>query len=504
MNEITPVKERASTNVSPGGGLGRRALHGLIWMLAQNVAARICSLFSQLALAALLKPSDFGLIGLAYTVTSVASTLTSVGIDDVLLQRQRHLRYWTGTAFWISFSMALLAGLLVVLVSPLAAMAYHAPSLVGILAVIALSMPIGALSSVPGTIIRARMQFSLIATYGTVEMIVQILMTIGFAWGGYGAYSFVLPVPILAAIRTAVWWRLAGYRTSFRFQFSRWKYLVGNTAATFASRTVIQVMGQGGAAVLGLIASEGVVGVYYFGFRLAAQPLWMLAGNFSGVLFPALVQFKSDPVRQGAAALKASTLLSFAVMPLAFVQAAVAAPMIVALFGHRWVASIPIIQLLSIGLALDAVSWVAGSLLSARGEFKAGLRYLLIQMPLFFISMGVGAWLDKAVGVAMGVCLYYAVTQPVYVWRVYRRLGITAREVALIYVRPTLYAAVAAGAGLAVAGLPVFAALPIIRIGIIGAIGSVLYALLVRLLAREVWRELSDRVWGALRRRGAV
>ncbi len=469
-------------------------------MLAQNVVARASSVASQLVLAGLLLPADFGLIGLTYTVTNLAATLTNIGIEEVLMQRQRALRLWTGAAFWITLGLASLAGLLVVAVSPMAAAAYKAPELVGLLAVAALAMPIGALASVPGMIMRSRMRFRVLALYGSGEMVVQALLTIVFAWAGFGAYSFVIPAPILALARSVIWWRLANSGASLRPKRRRWKYVVNNTTAAFLTRTIIAFINQGDYVVLGLIASQDIVGGYYFGFRLAAQPLWILAGNFSGVMFPALAQLKGDPKRQGDAALKASDLLSFCVMPLAMMQAAAAAPLVTSFFGDKWLSSIPVIQLLSIGLAFDAVSWIAGSLLNARGEFMAGLRYLLLQGPLFFLLVGIGALLDQAVGVAWGVCAFYAISQPLFVWAVYRRLGISGSRVAKIYLRPTAYAAVAVGSGLLVSMLPWLAGRPLTRVLVIGVVGTALYAGLVRWLASDIWVELRDRAIGAVRR----
>lgn len=488
-------------SVKPGAvTLGHRALRGLIWMLAQNIAARACGLVSQLVLAALLRPADFGIVGLTYTVTSIAAALTNVGIDDVVLQRQRALRLWAGPTFWISFGLALVAAVLVVGVSPFAAAMYKTPQLVGMLAILALSMPLGALGSVPAMMLRARMRFDVIAVYGTFEIVATALLTVGFAWAGFGAYSFVIPTPIMAAMRAVVMWRLARPEMSFRLRRERWKYVVGNTAVLFATKTLVAAINQGDYIVLGLLASQDVVGAYYFGFRLAAQPLWVLAGNFSGVLFPLLVQLKSDPARQADAALKASTLLSFCVMPLALLQAAVAAPLVGSLFGQKWAASIPIIQLLSVGLALDAVSWVAGALLNARGEFGAALRYVVVQLPIFFALVVVGAVLDKAVGVAWAVCVFYAVTQPVFVIGAYRRVGITPRQVAAIYLRPLVLAAVAVGAGVLISQPLPLAGHPFGRAAVIAVLGGSLYAALTRWFAREVWNELRGRMLGALGR----
>ncbi len=496
----TPGLSSAPRDKSPSTtGLGRRLLHGMVMMLAQNVVARACGFLSQLVLAKLLLPEDFGVISLTYSVTTIASTLMNVGLDDVLLQRQRGLRLWAGPAFWISFGLALLAAGLVVLISPVAAAMYHAPRLIGLLAILALSMPIGALSSVPGMILRARMSFGFLAVYGSLEIVAQSLLTVGFAWCGFGAYSFVLPAPILGVVHAVVWWRVAAPRISLRPQRLRWKYVVGNTAATLASRTIIAVIGQGDYMVLGLVATQDVVGAYYFGFRLAAQPLWMLAGNFSGVLFPVLAHLKSDPRRQGEAALKASTLLSYCVMPLGLMQAAMAAPLVTVAFGQKWISSIPIIELLSVGLALDAVSWVAGSLLNARGDFKDALRYLVYQLPIFFAFVTVGAVLGKGVGAALGVASFYAVTQPVFVYAAYRRVGIGAAQIASLYLRPMVCAALAVGSGLGVSMAPPLASMPLLQVAIIGTIGSGLYAGLIKWQAPQVWNELKSRLRNAVR-----
>jgi len=483
--------------------LGRRTLHGLMWMLGQNVLARVCSFLSQIALAALLAPADFGVIGLSYTVINIASALTNIGIDEVIIQRNRALRFWAGPVFWISFGIALLAGVLVTLFAPVAAIIYKTPELIGLVAVLALSMPIGALSTLPGMMVRARMHFGFFAIYGTLETVAVAVITVAFAWGGLGVYSFVVPIPIAAAVRALVWWKLAAPGVNIRLKLKRWKYMVGKTAITFTSRTLLAIIGQGDYVVLGLTTNHTAVGSYYFAFRLAAQPLWMLAGNFSGVLFPVLVQFKSDPSRQGAAALKASTLLSFCIMPLAFIQAGIAEPLVTSFFGQKWALSVPMIQLLSVGLALDAVSWIAGTLINARGEFRAGLNYLLFQTPIFFILVFIGSLLDNAVGVAWAVFIYYAVTQPVFVWAVYKRLNITALQVSLIYLKPMSYAAIAVGFGLAISLLPVFADHPLVRVVIIGVLGVAVYTALVRWLASEVWNELWSRVTNAFGRHAA-
>jgi PST family polysaccharide transporter len=490
----------AAEQAPPKTQIGQRAARGLLMMLAQNVVSRASVVVSQLVLAALLLPADFGLISLTYTVSNMATVLVNVGIEDVLLQRHRGLRLWTGPGFWASLLLSTLAALGVVLVSPLAASIYHAPSLVGLLAVMALAMPVGALGSVPSMLMRARLQFGAIAAYGGAEIVAQSVLTVALAWAGFGAYSFAIPVPILAASRTLVFWRLARSKVSLRPKVGRWRHMLANTGATFATRLLITSINQGDYMVLGLLASHDEVGRYYFGFRLSAQPLWLLAGNFSNVMMPALVQLKADPRRQGEAALRASTLLSFCVMPLAFLQAAIAGPLLIFFFKQKWAAAIPVVQLLSIGLAMDAVSWVAGSLMNARGEFKMVLRYISVQAPVFFALVCVGALTDRAQGVAIAVAIFYTVTQPFFVAAAFRRVGVSTWRVALLYLRPGAIAAVSVGAGIAISLLPGLAGHPLLRCVVICAVVAPIYLFGTQLVAPDIGRDLWHRIQGAVRR----
>jgi O-antigen/teichoic acid export membrane protein len=453
---------------------GRRALRGVIWMVGQNVVGRVSGLLTQLGLAILLTPADFGVIGLTYTVTGIVSTLMNVGIDDVLLRRREALRLWVGPATWISFGLALFAGALVAIISPLAADIYKAPMITGLLLVSAVTMPIGALSSVPMMILRARMRFGTIALCGTLETVIQAILTLGFAWLGFGAYSFVLPPPILWAVKAMVLWRLTPIRISrLRFQFPRWKYLLGNTGFTFLTRSLIAILSQGDYVVLGLMSTPQVVGVYYFGFRLAAQPLSMLAGSLSGILYPTLAQFKSDPARQGRVAVRAATLLFFCLVPVAFMQAATTAPLVLSFFGTKWAASIPIIQMLSIAIAIDAVSWLAGTLFA-------------------------GALLDQAVGVACGVCIFYA-TKPAFVYLAFRRIGVTPREIAAVYLKPISLSLPAIGVSWAISQVSTFDGRPLTQILVVLLLGTTFYIGLLRRFAPDIWQELSSRLVGGLR-----
>ncbi|MCL2452654.1 MAG: lipopolysaccharide biosynthesis protein [Alphaproteobacteria bacterium] len=473
-----------------GSSTARAVSNGLGWLFAQSLAGRIIAFGSQIILARLLVPQDFGKLALAGTVTAVVGALISFGVDDVLLQRQDRIRFWITPAFWTSLAMGVSSMLAVCISAPLAAAAFRTPELVWMLLIMSLCMPLGTLVTVPTVIMRAELNFRLIALLATLELAALQILTIFLALLGFGAFSFVIPMPLVAAAKAGVFWGLTRPRFG-PFRKNQFRPMAFQGAAVFGTRLIISIVGQGSYFILGLLASPSVVGTYYFAFRLAFMPVNMLAGNVSSVLFPALAQFRDDPDRQHAAAIKAARGLAFAVMPYCFLQAAVAEPAIRLIFGQKWLDAIPLIQILSVGLAFDAVAWIAGTLLSARGEFRRSLAYTCWFSPFFFVLVTAGALSGSAIGVAIAVSLYYVLIMPIVSYIVFRRGKTSLRDMANIYIMPAVIAGLSMS--LAYVASRLLPSGDITQIALIVVAGCGLYVGLVRLLSPATFAELASR-----------
>lgn len=160
-----------SVRTQDGASLKREAVGGMAWLLAQSVVARGFTMGSQLVLAWLLSPNDFGTIGLATTVTALASAVVAFGIDEVLLQRQRTIGLWVTAAFWMSTVLSGAGFILVLLAAPWAGAVYHSAELPGLITVLAMAIPLGALAIIPGVRLRADMRFRFLATYNMAEIV---------------------------------------------------------------------------------------------------------------------------------------------------------------------------------------------------------------------------------------------------------------------------------------------------------------------------------------------
>lgn len=492
-----------SPMTSKSSALGRATVGGVAWLLAQTLANRGVGVLSQIALAWLLIPEDFGQFGLALSIVLVVGPLTSFGVDDVLLQRSGKSRVWAAPAFWTGLVAGLVSMMIVLIAAPFLGMAYRAPQIVGVIAVLAVAIPVASLSTVPMVALRSQLRFKTLAYIGTAEFAGQQALTVALAAAGLGAYAFAIPALVVAAIKAAVLWRMARPPVNVG-RFGLFRLLAQRGSSVFLSRILIALRHQGDVAILGLFATQVQVGLYFFALRIAAQPVQMFAGSLNTVLFPALVQLSGDRPRQLAASLKAARTLAFLITPVCFMQAAVAEPLLTLLFGAKWAGAVAPIQFLSIGLAFDGVAWVAGALLTARGHFRLGAIYNAAMLAAFVVAVLAGSYSGRAVQAALAVGAFYAVVPPTYSWLVFRRYGAEPRDILGLYFRPTLIAGAAVGTAWAVSRLGPWSADPFWTCAVVGLVGAPLYAVLARWLMAELFTQTQARLLGRFSRLGRL
>lgn len=429
---------------------GALVVRGSIWLLGQTLLSKAVNLTGQIALGWLLDPDDFGQIALAFTVTAFVALLINPGIDVILVRRGRRFDLWSTPAFYFSLATSMVGCLVILAAAPLAAAFYGSPKLFGILAISAIATPLGSLVLIPTAKLRAEMRFRALAAANFLQSVLLTVLVVAFAAIGFGVYSFVLPLPIVCIIMTVVLWAIAQPTVRLRRPLRHWKYLIGDSSYIFGGRAMQVLVGQGDYMTLGALYGEVAVGPYFFAFGIAQQAIRLTAGSLQLVLMAGLARIPSYSPQQTQAALRATKALALIAMPLCFLQAAVAGPLLHAFYGDKWVEAIPLVQLISLGMAFDVTSWTIVSLMQSRGQFKLLFYWAVGLATAFMITIVVGAVIGQAFGVAMALCLYYAVCAPLFAWIVLRSENVDRAEFLNIYLAPICVGALAAAASIGV------------------------------------------------------
>jgi PST family polysaccharide transporter len=494
--------------VAPLGSpsIGQQAARGAAWLMAQSVADRLLNLLSQIVLARLLVPEQFTHVALVYTITTFATLVQQAGLSQVLVQRHGKLRVWENAVFWMSLTIGLCAGVFTAIAAPVAAWFYHDPALLALILIASLSMPINALATVPDASLRGHMKFKALSAIALAFTLTTVALSIALAALGFGASAIIIPQVVGTAIRVALLWWVERPRTRRSPQLRRWKYLISDSARLVLTQFALMSTYQGGQGVLGRLYPQAPpAGVYLFSWNVSDQPLRLLVNNLAGVLFPALRTMQDDPARQVAAYLRATRLLLIIGLPVCFLQAVLADPVIRLVFRERWVAAIPVMSAISIGMSARLVFGPSESMFLAQrrtGTYLAlSIAYAIAFFSLVIPGARLGGIEHGAAGAAIAAGIVLTVLGPISMRLAIAPAGGRWRDVARVYAAPIAASAIAFAPAWFLPRLfePTLAG-EIGAIVAIGTLSSAVYLLVIFLTARRDLREILDRVRTILRR----
>jgi len=495
MPERAPLVRNA-----PLQGLRDRTTTGFVWFILQSVGSKGATLLGQVALAWLLVPEDFGLVGLAYTITSFSALLQQLGIREVLIRRGRGFVLWSGPGFALSVAAGVLGGLVSLAAAPLAAWIYEDPRLIGLIAVLAVASPLWSAAIVPRTRLEVELRFGAVASVSFGVAIATVVCSVALAAFGAGAYSFVLPRLIVGVAQLAVLLRIAPIRLRGAMRLKRWRLLAGDSVYVFLSHVLSNLYAQGDYFLLGLTVTKTTVGLYYFAFSLSMQTAVLFSQNLARVLLPAIAVLQRHPDRQNKVAIEAFELLAFMTTPVCLLQAVLAGPGIRLFFADRWEESIPLVQLLSVAMAMAISAWPVSNLFDAQGRFRARMWFSAGSSAVFFAIATPAVFMHGAEGAAIAVLIHRLLFMPAQLIVAMKGFGAGLRVCWRVNGRTLLAGGLAAVAAVWLnASMPDGTAWDGVRL-VTGTVTlALLYAAAAWMLMPECYRSMGERI-GALRR----
>lgn len=404
----------------------RSMAKGAGWMMGWRAAEQLISVASVLILARLLVPADFGLVAMAMVLYGLLEMLGELGAETVLIQKQDADRGLYDCAWTLNAGVHVLeAGLLVLLAAP-AAIFYEEPRLEAVIQVLALALLASGFKNVGVVAFRKELEFHKEFVFLIARKLAGFAVTVplAFAWRSYWALVAGIVTAKVVELGLSYWMHPYRPRPTFAgwreiYAFSKWLYLTN--FLQFAGRRLPELL-------LGKLAGAGAAGVYSLSFQIGMLASTSLAAPLNRAVFPGYARLQTDALALKRTYLDVSAALALVALPAGFGLAALADRAVPVLLGEKWMAAVPVVQLLSVVGALVALRTNAGVGFLALGRpdyvTKIAALRILVLAPLVM-------WLGARHG-AVGAAAAILVTTLSVGWvsyrLVFRALGIRVAE----------------------------------------------------------------------------
>ncbi len=419
MNKIKShraASEAYFDSATAGANLKNRAMKGTGAMIFTSWSSFVIQFFSQIILARLLCPEDFGLIAMALTVHSIFQVVRNIGLMDATVQRENITHELISTMFWINVIFGILLSLTFIALSPLVAWFYKEPRLKLIMLFLSVDYLFGALCTQHRALLRRNMQMYRWAAIDIISLVVSFGAAIILSWQGFGYWALVSRWVIFTPIQAMLSWALCPWRpglpskneegvvSMLRFGFT----LVAGFFIDFVIYNVDKI-------IIGRQLGSIILGHYNRAYSLYETPAGQLSAPISGVAISALSRTRIEPERFIRYYSKIFSTLALIGFPIGFVLALTGKDIIQLFLGPQWGMAGELFAILGFGIGFqilyDTHSWVHISLANNGRKVRWGIFSLLFSLILYSIGLSFGAY---GIAAARSVSLYLLIIPAIW------------------------------------------------------------------------------------------
>ncbi len=424
--------------------LKRRTLRGGLARFGALGGTFLLRMGTIMALARLLSPKDFGLVGMVVAFTGVLNFLRDFGLSSAAVQRMTISEEQSSTLFWINILIGALLGLTALAMAPAIAAFYGDPRLFGITAVLALGFPFNAAGTQHQALLQREMRWAALAVISVVSSMVGAAVGISGAEAGYGYWALVWMSIASPLAGTLGLWLATGWVPGMpqRQVGARSLMLFGVTITL--SSLVTYVAYNAEKVLIGRFWGADAIGIYGRAYQLVNIPTDQLNSAVGEVGFAALSKLQDDPVRLKSYFLKGFSLLLALALPITVTCVLFADELIFVVLGPNWKDAAAIVRLLAPAIAIFAIINPLEWFIFSIGLGARSLRIALVFAPFMITGYVVGLpYGPKGVAFAYSAVLTLCLV-PRILWCVHGTV-VSLRDILLAVSGPVASAVVAAG-----------------------------------------------------------
>jgi O-antigen/teichoic acid export membrane protein len=398
---------------------GRTARGGAVTMVSHGLKFAV-SIVATAILARLLRPQDYGLIGMVAVATNFIVMFKDLGLSLATVQKSEISSRQISTLFWVNLSLSVLTMIIMIMLAPAVSWFYGDSRLTLITIVSAIGFLIGGLTVQHEALLKRQMRFMALSAVALAAMIVGYTVGIAFAWYGFGYWSLVFSQLALLATDAILVWMICGWRPGLPRRDTGVRSMLSFGGNITAYGTVNYFSKNADNLLIGRFFGPQQLGLYNKAAQLVGLPTDQVHEPVMAVTVPALSRLADSPERYRKAYLRIMEKVLMLVMP-AVALLIVASDWIVSIvLGSQWKEAAPILVFMGIAGLFQPVINTAGSVLVTQGRGRHLLYWSLISSPLSIISIIAGLpW--GATGVAASYSLTRVfITNPLMYWFVGR------------------------------------------------------------------------------------
>lgn len=385
--------------------LKKDTVRGITWSAIDKVANGGIQFLTNILLARLLLPKDFGLLAMIAIFIQISQTFIDSGFSNALIQKKDRSQVDYSTVFFFNLGVSLLFYVVLFFSAPLIADFFKSEQLTSLTRVVGLNLVIGALVAVHRTRLTVELRFKIQSIIALVASVVSAGVSVVMALKGFGVWSLVALTLINTAIQVIminilIKWHpsLIFSKQSFRRLFSFSSHLLGAQLIHLLYRNLYPIF-------IGKKFSSVQLGYFNRADLFAMYPSSTISSVVARVAYPVFSRMQDDDVRLKAAYSKYIAFSSLLIFPLMTGLMILAQPVTQVVLTDKWLPMVPMLQILCIDWMTDHLCQINLNVLFVKGRSDLAFRLEIVKKGIAIVILLVSLYWG-IIGVCWGRVVY--------------------------------------------------------------------------------------------------
>lgn len=392
-----------------GGSLKHKAIRSGFWLGSAAILNNLLTVIRSVAMARLLTPEIFGLMGVCLVITRGVETMTSPGFAAALIHRQDDIGQVKHTAFTLMVMRGFMLAAVVFLASSWMAEFYEHEVIEDMLAIMALSFIFSGFKNINTIQQQKELNFRRLAYLDQSVALISSVAAITAAWIMRDVWALVIGFLTTSLLTMLLSYVLIPGKVQFAFNlthakelFSYGKYITGTGIVLYAASELDNF-------AIGKVVGITELGYYVLAFSTANLVTTYISRTVSQIMFPAYSKLQNDPEALRSVYLRVFSILVTVTAPTALTIIALAPQLIELVYGERWLPAVDPLRVLCVFGVVRAVASASGYFLNGIGRpdsvFRISLARLILLAAIIYPVLIWFGLLGAAVAVTIAIAV---------------------------------------------------------------------------------------------------
>ena len=316
------------------------------WGLLGRFVPQFISIATNMVLARLLSPDDFGMIAVLSVIIMVAETLIDSGLGGSLVKEKSITSEDCSTIFAFNFLLSIVLYIICWCSAGWVEHFYNIDGLVVVFRWVSVVFVLNAFGVVPKALLNRDLRFKEISFVAIGAIIIAAIVSIIMAVHGLGIYALIAYQLVQTAVSVSLFWILSRMKLSFTFKVASFKRLFSFGMFTTLINVVDTIYENLATVLFGKYFSVEQAGYVSQSKRIEEVASRSVVTTINTVSFPILTRYADNQdvfVKEASSIFKNICLL---LIPCLLVVAAFSDEIIVLCFGRQWEPAGPYLKLL--------------------------------------------------------------------------------------------------------------------------------------------------------------